>query len=82
MNTIRRFSRLAVELALWPFRVAAHRRDFATLASFDDRALADIGLSRQDLRDATALPLGADPTSLFAERARERMRCKSREAAE
>ena len=58
--------------ALWPFRAAAHRRLLATLGGFDDRALADIGLSRQDLRDATALSLAADPSGLLSDRARER----------
>jgi hypothetical protein len=44
------------------------------LSSLDDRGLADIGLSRQDLRDVTALPLSQDPTSHLATRARERER--------
>jgi hypothetical protein len=38
----------------------------------DCRELADIGLTRCDLRDATALPLDRDPGELFAARARER----------
>jgi hypothetical protein len=37
----------------------------------DARELADIGLVPQDIRDATALPLGGDPTALLAARARE-----------
>jgi hypothetical protein len=44
------------------------------LASLDDRDLADIGLGRHDLRDATAVGLGKDPTELLAARARERAR--------
>jgi uncharacterized protein YjiS (DUF1127 family) len=63
-----------VNARLWPARVAHARRDLAMLASLDDRGLADIGLGRHDLRDATAVGLGEDPTVLLAERARERAR--------
>jgi len=63
-----------VHACLWPARVAQARRDFAMLASLDDRDLADIGLGRHDLRDATAVGLGKDPTELLAARARERAR--------
>ena len=72
MKALARLSRLAFNLASWPFRVADHRRALAALAGLDERELADIGLMRQDLRDATALPLGADPTLPLAERAQER----------
>jgi uncharacterized protein YjiS (DUF1127 family) len=61
-----------VNACLWPARVAQARRDLAMLASLDDRGLADIGLGRHDLRDATAVGLGEDPTALLAVRARER----------
>ena len=63
---------LPVTILMWPFRVAENRRLLASLATLDDRGLADIGLTRQDLRDATALPLGVDPSATFAERAAER----------
>ena len=56
----------------WPLRVAEARREFALLAGLDDRGLADIGLTRQDLRDVTALSLAEQPSSRLAERARER----------
>ena len=69
---VRRFASLARFVVLWPVRVAQHRRTMAALGAMDDRGLADIGLRRQDLRDATALPRSADPTELFAARARER----------
>jgi hypothetical protein len=72
MKTLTRLGLLALDLAAWPFRVADHRRALAALAGLDDRELADIGLMRQDLRDVTALPLGADPTLPLAERAKER----------
>ena len=63
-----------VQACLWPARIAQARRDLAMLASLDDRGLADIGLGRHDLRDATAVGLGDDPTELLAARARERAR--------
>ena len=59
-----------VHARLWPARVAQARRDLAMPASLDDRDLADIGLGRHDLRDATAVGLGKDPTELLAARAR------------
>ena len=63
-----------VHACLWPARVAQARRDLALLASLDDRDLADIGLGRHDLRDATAFGLGEDPTEMLAMRVRERAR--------
>ena len=60
--------------ASWPFRVAAARATFQTLAKMDRRELADIGLSVSDVRDASALPLDRDPTELLARRSSERRR--------
>ena len=65
------FSRLRW-LVSWPARVAEARREFAMLAKLDDRGLADIGLTRQDLRDATAFALSEPPSARLMERARER----------
>jgi uncharacterized protein YjiS (DUF1127 family) len=45
-----------------------HRRDAAVLATFDDRMLADIGLTRSDLREAFSEPLWRDPTALLVNR--------------
>jgi uncharacterized protein YjiS (DUF1127 family) len=59
----------------WLKRVAQarrHRRQAAALASVDGRMLADIGLSRADLRDAFSEPFWEDPTALLRERALER----------
>jgi uncharacterized protein YjiS (DUF1127 family) len=67
-----RIFRAFLRVLTWPSRVAEHRRCLAELADLDDHALRDIGLTRQDLRDATAAPLGSDPTAQLAERARER----------
>jgi uncharacterized protein YjiS (DUF1127 family) len=60
--------------AAWPFQVAAARATLRSLAGMDHRELADIGLTRIDLRDASALALDCDPTALLARRARERRR--------
>jgi uncharacterized protein YjiS (DUF1127 family) len=49
-----------------------HRRDAAFLAQLDDRMLADIGLTRGDLRDALSEPPWRDPTALLVVRAGER----------
>jgi uncharacterized protein YjiS (DUF1127 family) len=61
-------------------RVAAYRnrRQASSLAGFDDRMLADIGLTRSDVRDAFAEPLWQDPTELLRMRALERRRARHR----
>jgi uncharacterized protein YjiS (DUF1127 family) len=56
----------------WPARVRAARRTMNQLAQMSDYELRDIGLSRQDVADATALPLDADPSSLLARRRESR----------
>ena len=68
------FRAAALRAAAWPFRVAAARAAMGALARMDGRELADIGLTRSDLRDASALALDGDPTALLALRARERRR--------
>jgi len=64
----------AFRVAAWPFRVAAARAALRALSSMDHRELADIGLNRSDVRDASAIALDRDPTALLAERARARRR--------
>ena len=49
-----------------------NRHDATMLANMDDRMLADIGLTRSDLRDAISEPIWSDPTALLASRAQER----------
>src|SRR5215212_630237 len=44
------------------YRAAKHRRDFAALCYQEDYLLADIGLTRDDVRHAVAQPLWRDPT--------------------
>jgi uncharacterized protein YjiS (DUF1127 family) len=53
-------------------RARRHRRQAAALAYCDRRMLADIGISRADLRDAFSEPFWEDPTALLRERALER----------
>ena len=53
-------------------RAVQNRRVAASLAGLDDHMLADIGLTRSDLRDAYSEPLWHDPTDVLAARAAER----------
>ena len=67
------FSRLAH--SVWGITVAIkHRRELAQLADRDDRMLADIGLTRGDLYDASAEPFWVDPTPTLLERTKHRCR--------
>jgi uncharacterized protein YjiS (DUF1127 family) len=74
------------DVASWFGRLARarrHRRQAAALAQFDRRMLADLGISRADLRDAFSEPFWEDPTALLRERALERRlsRAHGRDAA-
>jgi uncharacterized protein YjiS (DUF1127 family) len=53
-------------------RARRHRREANSLAGLDRRMLADIGITRADLRDAFSEPFWDDPTALLRERALER----------
>ena len=53
-------------------RIVRNRRDASKLARLDDHMLADIGLTRSDLRDAYSESLWRDPTNVLAQRASER----------
>jgi uncharacterized protein YjiS (DUF1127 family) len=55
-----------------------NRRDARILAHLDDHMLADIGLSRSDLRDAYSQSLWRDPTDVLANRATERRASRRR----
>ena len=61
---------------LWPARVVAARRELEMLASMSEYELKDIGLSRTDVADVTALPADASPTDFLATRVEERHRAK------
>jgi uncharacterized protein YjiS (DUF1127 family) len=49
-----------------------HRHDAAMLHGFDDRMLADIGLTRRDVRQAFEAPIWRDPTELLVGRVARR----------
>ena len=61
-------------------RALKNRSAATSLARLDDHMLADIGLTRSDLRDAYAEPLWQDPTDVLAGRAAERRRKRRRSA--
>lgn len=64
--------RVACMLAGWK-----HRKGLAMLARFDDRALADIGLTRADLYDALAQRIWDDPTTMLERRRTARRSSRS-----
>jgi uncharacterized protein YjiS (DUF1127 family) len=76
------FGATVVRVGRWIAAAWRHRRDAAALATFDDRMLADIGLTRCDLNDALSEPLWRDPTVVLAHRYRERRRVRRAVAAE
>jgi uncharacterized protein YjiS (DUF1127 family) len=63
-------------------RTFKHRRDTAVLAGMDDYMLADIGLTRSDLRDAVSAHPWSDPTVLLKQRATERRLARHLQAIE
>ncbi len=70
-----RLRSLLSDLTGWFGRLARarrHRGQAAALAQIDRRMLADLGISRSDLRDAFSEPFWEDPTALLRERALER----------
>lgn len=58
----------------WPARAYEARRVMLQLGRMGDHELRDIGLTRFDLRDATALDRDADPTLELRRRVEERRR--------
>lgn len=72
---VRAFVSLLALLTHWLKQVSRarrHRREAAVLAGLDRNMLADIGITRSDLRDAFSEPFWDDPTALLRERAIER----------
>src|ERR1043166_4611771 len=63
-------------------RALKNRHHAMALARLDDRMLADIGLTRADLRDAYSDPLWKDPTETLVRRADERRLSRRRKAFE
>jgi uncharacterized protein YjiS (DUF1127 family) len=70
------FVKLVALRAAGIVRAWRHRKDLSMLASLDDRMLADIGLTRGDLRDAAAALPWRDPTAVLVSRAGERRRAR------
>jgi uncharacterized protein YjiS (DUF1127 family) len=71
----RAFAALLAFATYWSGQVARarrHRREAVILARLDHRMLADIGLTRSDVRDAFSEPFWEDPTAILRERALER----------
>jgi uncharacterized protein YjiS (DUF1127 family) len=69
-----RFFALSLRILLWPVRFYRARQEFAVLAGLSDHDLKDIGLSRSDLANVTALPRDVDPTIVLARTVEDR-RC-------
>ena len=61
---------------MYPVRVMAARRVMGQVGSMSEYELRDIGLTRQDVWDARALPLGTDPGRLFQGRVHERLQAR------
>ena len=64
------------QIALWPARVLAARRELEMLAHMSDYELKDIGLTTADVADVTALPADMSPTEFLAARVEERHRAR------
>jgi len=69
VNTVAGF---AVARARRFAQLAKNRRDAVVLSGLDDRMLADIGLTRGDVRDAYSEPVWRDPTAILVSRSHER----------
>jgi uncharacterized protein YjiS (DUF1127 family) len=72
---MRAFASMLAFLTYWLKELARarrHRREANVLAGLDRRMLADIGITRADVRDAFSEPFWDDPTALLRERALER----------
>ena len=63
---------IVVERGRAVLQMLKNRRDAVILAGMDEHMLADIGLSRGDLRDAFSEPVWRDPTAILVSRAHER----------
>ena len=72
---VRAFASLLALITHWLKQLAQarrNRRQAQVLAGLDPHMLADIGITRADLRDAFSEPFWDDPTALLRERAIER----------
>ena len=63
---------IVVERVRAVLQIVKNRRDATILAGMDEHMLADIGLTRGDVRDAFSEPVWRDPTAILVSRAHER----------
>jgi uncharacterized protein YjiS (DUF1127 family) len=61
-------------VARWPLRVHANRQLLGQMSGMSDYELSDIGVTRGDLNDSSALPLHSEVGAFLAKRASERRR--------
>lgn len=73
-STARRLAKAVSRALLFPIHFYEARARFAEVARLTDHELADIGLSRSDVSDVSALPRDVDPTGELARRAETRRR--------
>jgi uncharacterized protein YjiS (DUF1127 family) len=74
------FAGMSASVARWSLAIARarrHRREARALAGLDRHMLADMGITRADLRDAFSGPFWEDPTALLRERVLERRRYRT-----
>src|SRR5262245_9860875 len=64
-------SGFVVERSREVLQLVKNRREANLLAELDDRMLADIGLTRGDVRDAYSEPVWRDPTAVLVSRVHE-----------
>ncbi len=74
LSALRRGWRALRRVLAWPIRVHRARHLMLQLGALSDHELRDIGLTRQDLRAASALPRDADPSFALCQRACARRR--------
>ena len=73
VSTVARAALGLVDAVLhWPLRALENRRLLDGMGAMSDHELRDIGLTRNDLRDATALPADREPGLFLAARAASR----------
>ena len=69
---VNRVAGIVVERARAVFQTLKNRHEATILAGMDEHMLADIGLTRGDVRDAFSEPVWRDPTEILVSRAYER----------
>ena len=72
---------IAVERVRSVLQMLKNRRDAVILAGMDEHMLADIGLTRGDVRDAVSEPVWRDPTAILVSRVHERRISRRRVAS-